>query len=173
MANRSNHYETAFEAYLRQFKLPYVAVNEHRRSLSTEGSIKNPDFLVSPSHAPDSWLIDVKGRRFPSGKQFWRNWSTCDDLESLAHWERLFGAGFRGLLVFAYLIDGDLAPLPVDELFTYHRKLYGFVAVRLDHYLGGAQNLSSKWGTVSLPAAAFRNLARPLSSFLLPQAACS
>jgi glutamyl-tRNA synthetase len=34
-----------------------------------------------------SWLVDVKGRRFPSGdeqKQYWKNWSTRDDLRSLA-----------------------------------------------------------------------------------------
>ena len=56
-----------------------------------------------------TWLVDVKGRRFPSGdvhKQYWKNWSTRDDLLSLGQWEELFGEGFRGLFVFAYDVLG-------------------------------------------------------------------
>jgi hypothetical protein len=86
MANRDNHYEAAFEAYLRARRLAYVAVDESRRSLVADGSLKSLDFIVSPS-GDISWLIDVKGRRFPSGdeqKQYWKNWSTRDDLRSLA-----------------------------------------------------------------------------------------
>ena len=30
--NRDNHYEAAFEAYLRARRLPYIAVDEARRS---------------------------------------------------------------------------------------------------------------------------------------------
>src|SRR5262245_5257124 len=89
MANRENHYEAAFEAYLRDRRVPYVAVDEAKRACTDEGSIKNLDFIVSPGGGP-AWLIDVKGRRFPSGeqKQYWKNWSTRDDLLSLARWER-------------------------------------------------------------------------------------
>jgi hypothetical protein len=43
MANRDNHYEAAFEEYLRSKQVPYVAVDEARRSLLGDGqSIKNP-----------------------------------------------------------------------------------------------------------------------------------
>ena len=65
MANRDNHYEAAFEEYLRARGVPYVAVDEARRSLlSNGGSIKSLDFIVS---APGqiAWLVDVKGRAFP------------------------------------------------------------------------------------------------------------
>ena len=42
MANRDNHYEAAFEEYLRGRGLPYVAVDEARRSLMADGdSIKS------------------------------------------------------------------------------------------------------------------------------------
>ena len=100
MANRDNHYEAAFEQFLRSRGVPYVAVDEAKRSLMSDGaSIKSLDFIVStPSQI--TWLVDVKGRRFPSGdeqKQYWKNWSTHDDLESLTRWEAIFGAGFRGL----------------------------------------------------------------------------
>jgi hypothetical protein len=46
MANRDNHYEAAFEAYLRVRGVPYVAVDEARRSLMADGeSIKSLDFI--------------------------------------------------------------------------------------------------------------------------------
>ena len=137
MANRDNHYEAAFEEYLRSRGVPYVAVDEAKRSvLSDGGSIKSLDFIVS-TPGPITWLVDVKGRRFPSGdiqKQYWKNWSTRDDLQSLAQWERLFGETFCGLFVFAYDILGRRAPLPAEQLFEFRGQLYGFVAVRLSDY---------------------------------------
>jgi hypothetical protein len=63
MANRDNHYEAAFEAYLRERRLPYIAVDEARRSLVPDGSLKSLDFIVSPA-GDVSWLVDVQ-RRFP------------------------------------------------------------------------------------------------------------
>jgi hypothetical protein len=74
--HRDNHYEAAFEAFLRARRLPYVAVDEARRSLVADSSLKSLDFIVSPS-APDQvggWLIDVKGRRFPSGDEHHQYW---------------------------------------------------------------------------------------------------
>src|SRR3972149_2650541 len=44
---RDNHYEAAFEAYLRRRRLPYVAVDEARRSLAPDGALKSLDFIVS------------------------------------------------------------------------------------------------------------------------------
>ena len=42
MANRDNHYEAAFEEFLRSRGVPYVAVDEARRSLLSDGaSIKS------------------------------------------------------------------------------------------------------------------------------------
>ena len=74
MANRDNHYEAAFEGYLRGRGVPYVAVDEAKRSVLSNGaSIKSLDFIVS-SPGNTTWLVDVKGRRFPSGdeqKQYW------------------------------------------------------------------------------------------------------
>ena len=111
MANRENHYEAAFEAYLRSRQVPYVAVDEAKRSCAAEGSLKSLDFIVSPPGAL-SWLVDVKGRRFPSGdqKQYWKNWSTRDDLRSLAAWQEYFGADFCPMLVFAYQPSTGSAP---------------------------------------------------------------
>jgi hypothetical protein len=169
MANRDNHYEAAFEEYLRSRGVPYVAVDEARRSLLSDGaSIKSLDFIVSTPGAT-TWLVDVKGRRFPSGdeqKQYWKNWSTRDDLQSLAQWEELFGESFRGLFVFAYDILGDRAPLPAEQLFEYRGNCYGFVAIPLGEYAAYAHPISPRWDTVAMPTADFRRLARPLEELL-------
>lgn len=169
MAKRDNHYEMAFEAWLRHLAVPYVAVDETHRASSGSRSLKSLDFIVSPpadANQPAQLLVDVKGRQFPTaGKQYWRNWSTRDELESLAAWERLFGSGAVGLLVFAYNVVGQYAPLPADELFVHHERLYGFVGVRLDHYMTFARPLSARWDTVTVPVAEFRALARPVRQF--------
>ncbi len=169
MADRDNHYEAAFEAYLRARRLPYVAVDEARRSLAGDGtSIKNLDFIVStPGWL--TWLIDVKGRRFPSGeqKQYWKNWTSRDDLASLARWEGLFGKRFRAILVFAYWIVGDRSPLPAGQLFAHAGGLYGFVAIPLADYAPFARPISPRWDTVAMPAARFRSLARPVEHYLI------
>ncbi len=169
MANRDNHYEAAFEEYLRGRGVPYVAVDEARRSVLSNGaSIKSLDFIVS-SPRQIAWLVDVKGRRFPSGdeqKQYWKNWSTADDLRSLAQWEKLFGENFRGLFVFAYDVLGSRAPLPAEELFEHRGKLYGFVAVPLSAYMGHARMISPRWDTLAMPTAEFRRHARPLGELL-------
>jgi hypothetical protein len=169
VAKRDNHYEAAFEAYLRRLRAPYVAVDETRRTLAGERSLKNLDFIVSPPGAEGSWLVDVKGRRFPSGRQkrYWKNWSTRDELRSLASWEELFGKSFTSALVFAYNVVGDLAPLPTDKLFEFRGGLYAFLAVRLDHYTSWAHQISPKWDTVAMPAREFRALAMPADELFL------
>lgn len=170
MAKRDNHYEAAFEAFLQARQVPYVAVDEARRSPLADGSLKSLDFIVSPPAAGrplGSWLVDVKGRRFPSGRQkrYWKNWSTRDDLRSLAHWEQLFGGQFGGLFVFAYNVVGDRAPLAPERLFGFRGGLYGFVAVRLQDYLRHARPLSRRWDTVAMSARRFRALAAPAEDF--------
>jgi hypothetical protein len=169
MANRDNHYEAAFEEFLRGRGVPYVAVDEAKRSVMSDGaSIKSLDFIVSAA-CQRTWLVDVKGRRFPSGdvqKQYWKNWSTRDDLHSLAQWETLFGPTFQGLFVFAYDVLGDRAPLPAEELFVFRGSRYGFVAVPLADYAGHARPISPRWDTWAMPAGEFRRFARPLDELL-------
>ncbi|NLE40155.1 MAG: HYExAFE family protein, partial [Pirellulaceae bacterium] len=99
--------------------------------------------------------------------QYWKNWSTTDDLVSLRRWESLFGAQFVGLFVFAYNIVGDRAPLPAEQLFEFREALYGFVAVRLGDYEASARPISPAWDTVAVPTAEFRRMARPVERFIL------
>ncbi len=192
MVKRSNHYEAAFEAYLRDHGIPYVAVDEARRTVilpdtpshdtarggstaqtqvtapAAATTLKSLDFIVSPPGAM-RLLVDVKGRRFPSGQrnpQYWRNWTTNDEVRSLAHWEDIFGDGFLAVLVFAYHVTGGLAPLPEEELFQHGGELYGFVAVRLSDYISFARPLSARWDTVTMPRAQFRAYGSGFSSFM-------
>lgn len=170
MANRDNHYEAALEALLQARQVAYVAVDEAKRSRWGQASLKSLDFLVSPRGEAPGLLIDVKGRRFPSGRgrQYWKNWTTRDDLESLARWQAMFRPRFVALLVFAYEVMGEVAPVPVEQLFAFRRRLYGFVAIRLDHYISAARPISPKWGTLAMPAARFCELARPFDDFCHP-----
>lgn len=175
MAKRDNHYETAFEAWLRVRQIPYVAIDETRRALLAGESIKNLDFIVSPP-GDLSWLVDVKGRRFPASgeqKQYWKNWSTRDDLRGLEAWERLLGPGFQGLLVFAYQIAGDRSPLPASKLFEHRRRLYGFIGVRLRDYASFARPISKAWQTLALGSRQFREIGRPVEEILLPTPAAA
>jgi hypothetical protein len=171
MAKRNNHYEAAFEAFLQERRVAYVAVDEQRRSRIAAGSLKNVDFIVSPADGA-TLLVDVKGRRFPSGernKQYWRNWSTWDDLRSLARWQDQLGAGALALFGFVYHVVAERSPLPAERLFEHRGRRYALLAVRAADYIRFARPLSARWQTVSMPAAAFRQAAAPFDD-LLPAA---
>ncbi len=168
MAKRSNHYELAFEAYLRKHRIAYVAVNEQRRSLTAHGSLKNLDFIVSPSDSV-SLLIDVKGRQFPSGnhhKQYWKNWSTWDDLQSMARWQNKMGRSSCALLVFAYELVGERSPVEPDQLYEFRGRWYAFLAVRIADYIQFSRPLSARWQTVAMPTRLFRQAAFPFADIL-------
>jgi hypothetical protein len=168
MAKRDNHYEAAFEAYLQSRQVAYVAVDEARRSRIAAGSLKNVDFLVSPADGA-TLLVDVKGRRFPSGlahPQYWRNWSTWDDLRCLARWQEQFGTQSLALFGFVYHVVGDRSPVPADDLYWFRGERYAFLAVRAADYIRFARPLSAKWETVSMPAPLFRQAAAPFDELL-------
>jgi len=82
MAQRRHHYERAFETFLRQRRIPYVAVDEARKALlppdasfrvagstttdagssvATDNALKSFDFVLYGDRC--NFLIDVKGRK--------------------------------------------------------------------------------------------------------------
>ncbi len=167
-----NHYEVAFRAFLQSRRIPFLAVQERQRCRQEDGSsIKSLDFVLSRPGGT-SWLIDVKGRRFPSGSAdgkrggYWKHWSTRDDLVGIRRWERVFGEHYEGLFVFAYEICGHLSPVPAEQVFSYRRRLYGFVGITLADYLSEVRVLSPRWKTYAMPTARFKALARPFEEFL-------
>lgn len=170
MADRNNHYEAAFEAYLRRHGVPYVAVDEARRALFAEVRLKSLDFIVY-SRQGRNLLVDVKGRRFPSGggrrRRLWENWATAEDVESLGRWEEVFGNDFHAVFAFAYNIVEDRYRDLFDDRFEDRKgRHYGFTAILLENYRDNMKTRSRGWDTVSLPSRIFREHLRPLQSLL-------
>ncbi|MFO0967795.1 MAG: HYExAFE family protein [Gemmataceae bacterium] len=163
---RSNPYEAAFEAYLQRTGLCYVAVDESRRSFLGNVSVKNLDFIVLGA-AGSRLLVDVKGRQFPTGpvgkeRYVWENWSTLEDIAGLESWIRLFGSGYHALFVFLYRLQPTIEiPADTPDLWTFRDARYLLRAVALEEYRRHMRVRSPKWGTVSLPGAKFKELARP------------
>lgn len=169
MAIRANHYDAAFEAFLRTRRTPYVAVDEQKRALLEHSSLKSMDFIVYSPQA-HNLLVDVKGRRFPSGGSDaghkWENWATAEDVPALLRWQQVFGNGFRSILVFAYHVVHDRARDEFERLFAFREKTYAFYGVWADEYRQAMQTRSASWQTVSVPSRVFRELRTPIEHLL-------
>jgi hypothetical protein len=171
--DRSNHYEAAFEAYLQWHRLCYVAVDETRRSMLGEVPVKSLDFIVY-SEEGARLLVDVKGRRYPSGpahrqRRVWECWSTLDDISGLERWAQLVGENYQGLLVFAYhVLPTETLPDGVTDLWTWRGRRYLLRAIPAEAYRRNMRVRSPKWSTVFLPGTMFRQLARPFHDFFQP-----
>lgn len=160
-------YEAAFEDYLRCEHIPYVAVDECRRTAFRDARLKSFDFIVY-SQSQTNWLVDVKGRRWATRghvRPTWENWVTESDLTGLEQWQEVFGEGFRALLVFAYSIEGDGQP-PPQIVHLFQDRRYVFAGVPLDEYRLHARLRSPKWATVAVPVREFARCVRPLTDWL-------
>jgi hypothetical protein len=167
---RHNRYEAAFEAYLQWHRLCYVAVHEGRRSYLGDTRVKNLDFIV---HTPGGLglLVDVKGRRFPGGttdkpRRVWQCWSNEEDVDGLVRWEKVFGQGYHGVLVFSYLLGPH--EMPTDELgdlWTHQGQRYLLRGITVEDYRQHLRVRSPRWRTVHVPLAAFREASRPFHYF--------
>ncbi len=165
MADRSIHYESAFEAYLRSKGIPYVAVDEAKKALFANAKLKSFDFVVYSKAGPNL-LIDVKGRqvRDRGSRKGFETWATQRDVEDLQQWEQVFGEGFKAVFSFVYWIDAPLTPEP--GMFEFRDRWYLLMGIDLAEYRNAMRRRSAKWETVSLPAEEFRALARPLETWL-------
>jgi hypothetical protein len=180
MAQRRHHYERALEAYLRERRVPYVAVNEAKKALLPRGadltmerdgerrSLKGFDFVVYGNGS--NLLLEAKGRRLPRlrlkdgspAKARLESWVTRDDVESLRAWSTLFGEGFEPVFVFVYWCD-DVPPDGLfSEVFEHGGRWYTLRCVTLGDYAACMKTRSPKWGTVNLPAADYERLWRRL-----------
>lgn len=169
--HRDNHYEVAFEAFVRALGVAVVVVDEARRSYLDADSVKSPDFLVVGPH--DARLVvDVKGRRFPGGtaerpRKVWQNWCERQDVDALERWAAKLGPGFRGVLAFVYHLGPDLEfPAGTADVFAFHDATYLMRAVAVTDYRAAMRTRSPRWDTVHLPTVAFREVVRPFSHFL-------
>ncbi|HKB02422.1 MAG TPA: HYExAFE family protein [Gemmataceae bacterium] len=171
--DRGNHYESAFEAYLRDRRLGYVAVDEVRRSTLDDEPVKSIDFIVY-GLGGSKLLVDVKGRRFPGGgkekpRRIWQNWVEREDVDGLERWAASFGSEFQGLLVFAYHILPEVElRRGTADVWAWRGRHYLIRAIPVADYRRFMRVRSPKWGTVHLPTAAFREIVRPLREFTHP-----
>ena len=165
MADRTVHYEAAFEAFLRERAIPYVAVDEAKKALFANAKLKSFDFVVYSKNGPNL-LVDVKGRQARAGgsRRSFETWASERDVTDLMEWERVFGDGFKAVLTFIYWIDAPLTPGP--GMFTFRERWYLLMGIDLAEYRNHMRRRSPKWETVCLSADDFRQLARPIESWL-------
>ena len=168
MADRTVHYEAAFEAFLREKGIPCVAVDEAKKALFANAKLKSFDFVVYSKNGPNL-LIDVKGRQArsrgsPGSRGSFETWATEQDVNDLVQWEQVFGDGYKAVLTFIYWIDPPLAEEP--GMFLFRGRWYQMMGVELAEYRDHMRRRSAKWETVCLPAEDFRSLARPIESWL-------
>lgn len=171
MAQRRHHYEQAFEHYLRARRVPYLAVDEARRTLlparahDDATAIKSFDFVVYGRS--DNLILDVKGRKVtrpPSSSGRWstlQNWVTREDVESLRAWRTLFGEGFEAAFVFVYWCAEQPPDGLFQEVFAHRDRWYAVRAVSLPDYEANMRVRSERWGSVHLPSRDFERVSRP------------
>ena len=163
--DRSNPYEAAFEAFLKEQALCYIAVDETRRAVLGDVPVKNLDFIVlAPTGA--KLLVDVKGRQFPGGpadkpRYVWESWATQEDVNGLTHWQALFGLDYLPLFVFMYHIKPTVTLENTPDVWRHRDDVYLLRGVALDDYRRHMRVRSPKWGTVNLPKGKFEEVARP------------
>jgi hypothetical protein len=165
-----NHYEVAFDAYLRERGAATLPIIEARRSYLDEDSVKSPDFVVV-ARSEARLVVDVKGRKFGGTaehpRRIWQNWCQRDDVRSLESWTEHFGLGFRGILAFVYHLAPDLAIAPfTPDVFVFRDARYLVRGVDVGEYRASMRTRSPRWATVHLPTAAFRDMVKPFSYFL-------
>lgn len=165
MADRTVHYEAAFEGFLRERGIPYVAVDEAKKALFSNAKLKSFDFVVY-SKSGRNLLVDIKGRQLcgKAASGSYQTWATEQDVDDLLQWEQVFGAGFTAVLMFVYWIDPPLTP--EAGMFQHKDRWYLMLGVELAQYQQYMRRRSVKWETVALPQAEFRSLARPIENWL-------
>jgi hypothetical protein len=184
MAQRRHHYEHAFERFLRDQRVPYISVDEAKKSLlpnranlftragdAEAEKLKNFDFVIYGEGG--NLLVEVKGRRLPRirladgrpAKPRMESWVTLGDIDALRRWQQLFGPAFEAVFVFMYWCDD----VPPDGLFvetlSHRGRWYTMRCIDLETYTSVMRVRSPKWGTMSLSSADFAALSRP---FVVP-----
>ncbi len=158
-SKKTSHYEAAFEDYLRHHGMPYVAVDEAKRSVFGTAKLKSFDFVVyRPSG--HNLLVDVKGRRARPGQAL-ASWIPRRDIDDLREWKDIFGDAFDAVYVFIYHWQGPSDKSVFADLFAYQENWYGMLAVGLTDYREAMQIRSESWGTVYIPAEPFKALVKP------------
>jgi hypothetical protein len=184
VAQRRHHYEHAFEEYLRARRIPYVAVDEARKSLLPDPALlrgergpalKSFDFVIYGQGS--NLLVEVKGRQIAPRKGGapgrLESWVTLDDVTSLERWEGLFGPEFQAAFVFVYWCESQPPDALFQEVFEQRGRWYALRAVRVRDYKPAMKVRSPKWGTVHVPGEVFEKISSPFALDWISQSALS
>ena len=165
-----NQYERAFENWLIDNRIHYIAVDEHKRAAFGRLKIKSFDFLLYPHNQqnnPEVIIAELKGRLF-KGTSFEKLaglecWVTAEDIDGLSNWQKVFGPEHKAVFVFAYKIANIDVDFDGRNVYDFDGDKYIFFAVRLDNYREFMNRRSPRWQTVTLPADKFRRCAVHIS----------
>ena len=164
-----NHYERAFEHWLKDHRIEYVAEYQHERATFRNVEIKSFDFLLYPQSRPI--IVEVKGRTFRSASLAkmagFECWVTSEDVDGLLTWQKILGGGHRAVFVFAYKMEKIDVDFNGKDVFDFDANKYLFFCITLEDYRRFMKRRSPKWRTVTLPADKFRQCAMQLNEFLL------
>jgi len=178
-----NHYERAFENWLVDNRIQYIAIDDQKRAAFGRSKIKSFDFLLYPHNQQSSShpatarsavtraiIAEVKGRLF-KGTGFaklagFECWVTAEDIDGLTKWQGVFGPGHKAVFVFAYKIENIDVDFDGREVYDFDANRYVFFAVKLDDYREFMKRRSPKWQTVTLPADKFRQCAVQMQALL-------
>jgi len=164
-----NHYERAFENWLIDNRIQYIAVDDQKRAAFGRSKIKSFDFLLYPRNQ-QIIIAEVKGRKF-KGTSFakltgFECWVTTEDIAGLAKWQEVFGTAHLAVFVFTYRIENIDVDFDGRDTYEFDANRYVFFAVKLDDYRRFMKRRSPKWQTVTLPADKFRKCAIQMQSLL-------
>jgi len=165
-----NQYEQAFENWLIENRIQYIAIDEHKRTAFARCKVKSFDFLVYPANG-QIIIAEVKGRKF-KGTSLARLtgfecWVTIEDVDGLVKWQQVFGAGYQAVFVFVYKIEKIDVDFDGRYVFDFGGDRYMFFTIKLEDYRSFMKRRSPKWQTVTLPAEKFRKCALQISELLL------
>jgi hypothetical protein len=169
-----NHYERAFQNWLIDNRIRYVAVDESKKTAFGRSKVKSFDFLLYPRNSRTDYQVivaEVKGRLF-KGTTFAKLsglecWVTTDDVDGLANWQQLFGHGHPAVFVFAYKAEKVDVDFDGRDFYDFADGRYVFFAIKLDDYRRFMKRRSPKWKTVNLPADKFRQCVLQIQDLLL------
>ena len=169
MADRSIHYEAAFEDLLRQRGIPYVAVDEAKRALFSDARLKSFDYVVYSKTRPNL-LVDIKGRRHqgPRASSF-QTWYTpgCGRPPAVGRGLRRWFSGGPGFCLLAGHPHGRwIASKKRRGDLAYKSRWYRMFGVDLGDYQQRMRRRSAKWETVAVGQDDFKTLARPIEMWL-------